>query len=194
VLAESGITEQSSLFDDQEQWRTALVGHPLVEEVTIERDFPSTLVLHIREVEPVALVSTPVLRPVDARGRILPIEPAVEDADLPIVAIPAAVGESGEVTNPVAMELVEALDRLGRLAPGIAARVSSIAPLEGGAYRVLLRDPARGEALLPADFNALRIEQLRLTLSDLDAKRELSRVRRIDVRFRDQVVVSLISN
>jgi cell division protein FtsQ len=194
ALAESGITERSNLFDDPEPWRAALLAHPLVADVTIERDLPGTLLVRIVEVEPVALVATPVLRPVDARGRLLPIEPAAEDVDLPVIAIVAETGEDGAVTSPAALELVSALDRLRRWAPGLVARVSAIAPEEGGAYRLLLREPARGEALLPADFNMLRLEQLRLTLADLDAKRELSRLRRIDIRYRDQVVVSLTSS
>ncbi len=194
ALAESGITERSNLFDDPAPWRAALLAHPLVADLTIEREFPGTLVLRIVEVEPVALVATPVLRPVDGRGRVLPIEPAAEDVDFPVIAVRSELDEDGRLADTTAVRLVEALDRLGRLAPGLVARVSAIAPLDGGTFRLLLREPARGEALLPADFNALRIEQLRLALADLDAKRELSRVRRIDVRFRDQVVVSLTSS
>jgi cell division protein FtsQ len=193
ALAASGITEQSNLFDDPAPWRAALLAHPLVADVIIERDFPGTLLVQIVEVEPVALVATPVLRPVDAEGRFLPIEPAAEDVDFPVIAVPSEAGEDGKLKDSAALALVEALDRLGRLAPGLVTRISAIAPLESGDLRLLLREPARGEALLPADFNALRVEQLRLALADLDAKRELPRVRRIDVRFRDQVVVSLTS-
>lgn len=191
ALEQSGITEAASLFDDPAPWHAALLEHPLIAAVTIERDFPSTLVIKIVEVEPVALVATPVLLPVDAHSRILPIEPSAEDVDLPIIAVTSELGEDGRLTNPAAVALVEALDRLRLLAPRISARVSAIAPLDDGAFRLVLRDPARGEALLPADFNARQIEQLRLTLADLGAKAEISRVRRIDVRFRDQVVVSL---
>lgn len=195
VLAVSGITESSSVFDDSRPWRAALLAEPLVADVTIERELPNTLVVRVVEVEPVALVATPVLRPVAAGGRVLPIEPGAGELDLPIVAVGSGVDEAGTVTDTVALALVDALARLRRLAPATLARVSTIAPLEGGAgYRLLLREPARGEVLLPADFSALGIEQLQLTLADLDTKRELPRVRRIDVRFRDQVVVSLTSS
>jgi cell division septal protein FtsQ len=191
ALEQSGITARSSLFDDPEPWREALLEHPLIDEVTIDRDFPGTLVIKVVEVEPVALVATPVLRPVDAKSRLLPIEPSAEDVDLPIIAIGSEVGEDGRLKNAEAVALVDALDRLRLLAPQISAQVSAVAPLEDGAFRFSLREPARGEALLPADFNALQIEQLRLTLADLGSREEISRVRRVDVRFRDQVVVSL---
>lgn len=195
VLAATGITDRSSVFDDPEIWRAALLAEPLVAEVTIERELPSTLVVRVVEVEPVALVATPVLRPVAAGGLILPIEPGAGELDLPIVAVGSGVDEGGRVADPVALALIDALARLQRLAPSTMARVSTIAPLEGGAgYRLLMREPVRGEVLLPTDFGALGIEQLQLALADLDAKRELPRVRRIDVRFRDQVVVSLTSS
>jgi cell division protein FtsQ len=194
ALAVSGIDAGANLFDDPTPWLEALRAHPLVAEAEVEREFPNRLVLRIVEVAPVALVATPVLRPVDGRGRLLPIEPAAEDVDLPVIAVESGAGEDGRLADPAALVLVEALDRLGRLAPGLLAQISAVAPLAGGDLRLLLREPARGEALLPADFTALRIEQLRLTLADLEAKRELPRARRIDVRFRDQVVVSLTSS
>jgi len=195
VLAASGITESSSVFDDPEPWRAALLAEPLVADVTIERELPSTLVVRVVEVEPVALVATPVLRPVSAAGLVLPIEPGAGELDLPVVAIGSGVDEEGRLTDQVALAVVDALARLQRMAPSMLARVSTISPLEGAkGYRLLLRNPARGEVWLPTDFGALGIEQLRLTLADLDAKRELPRVRRIDVRYRDQVVVSLTSS
>lgn len=194
VLEASGITEESNLFDDPSPWRAALLEHPLVADLTIEREYPGTLILRVEEVEPVALVATPVLRPVDARGRYLPIEPAAVDVDLPIIAVEPEDELADRVEDPEVLGLVRALDRLGQVAPWLVARVSAVTPVDGGGLRLMMREPARGEALLPVDFNALRIEQLRLTMADLDAKRELPRLRRIDVRYRDQVVVSLTSS
>lgn len=194
VLEASGITEESSLFDDPAPWRAALLEHPLVADLAIEREYPGTLILRVVEVEPVALVATPVLRPVDAEGRLLPIDPAVLDVDLPVIGAEVESDAEGRVADGEVLGLIASLDRLGRTAPWLVARTSAVAPVERGGMRLLLRDPAQGEALLPEDFTALRVEQLRLALADLDAKRELSRLRRIDVRYRDQVVVSLTSS
>lgn len=195
VLAVSGITENSSVFDDPEPWRTVILAEPLVADLTIERELPNTLVLRVVEVEPVALVPTPVLRPVAAGGRVLPIEPGAGEMDYPIIAVESEVDEAGLLTDSVALALVEAVDRLQRLSPATAARISTIEPHDGGeGYRLLLREPVRGEVLIPEAIGAMGLEQLQTTLADLDAKRELPRVRRIDVRFRDQVVVSLTSS
>jgi cell division septal protein FtsQ len=193
ALEKSGITALSSVFDDPAPWKAALLEHPLVSSVAIERDLPGTLTVRIAEVEPVALARTPELRPVDARGRLLPIDPAAVDVDLPILGVVSGVGEDERLSNPKALALVEALERLGHMEPGIVAQLSEIEPAEGGALRLRLREPARAELLLPADFAAAGLERLRLALADLDARRDMPRVRRIDGRYRDQVVVSLTS-
>lgn len=194
ALEKSGITALSSTFDDPAPWKAALLEHPLVAAVEIERDLPATLTVRITEVEPVALARTPELRPVDGRGRLLPIDPAAVDVDLPILALASGVGEDARLSNPRALALLDALERLGHMEPGIVAQLSVIEPADGGALRLRLREPARAEVLIPADFAAAGLERLRLALADLDARRDMPRVRRIDGRYRDQVVVSLTSS
>ncbi len=194
ALEASGITRTSSVFDDRRPWKAALLRHPLVAAVSIERKLPSTIVVRIEEVEPVALVRTPDLRPVDAGARTLPIDPAGAELDLPIVDVLTAVAADGRLEDDAALALVEAAARLRTLEPEIAARVSEIAPAAGGGLRLLLREPARAEVLLPVPLEPERLEQLRLTMADLESRDELAGVRGIDVRFRDQVVVSLLSS
>lgn len=193
LLEESGIRSNSNLFDDPEPWQNALMAHPMVASLEIEREYPSTLILRVEEVEPVGFVSTPILRPVAADGRVLPLDPAVVDLDLPLIELGTIVTSSAEPEDSALVEVAGALDRIGRLAPWLLAQISTLGPAEGGGIRLLLREPAGGVALLPEDFNALRIEQLRLTLADLEERRELPQLRQIDVRYRDQVVVSLTS-
>ncbi|HEX7119106.1 MAG TPA: FtsQ-type POTRA domain-containing protein [Longimicrobiales bacterium] len=191
ALEASGITRTSSVFDDPEPWRAALLRHPLVADATIERKLPSTLIVRIVEEQPVALVRTPELRVVDANARVLPIDPAGVVLDLPIVDAPATVAEDGTLQNEIAVALVETAVRLRGVHAGFAARISELAPVADGAIRLVLRDPPNAEVLLPAGLEAERLEQLRLTIADLERRDELGEVRRIDVRFRDQVVVSL---
>ncbi|HEX6937777.1 MAG TPA: FtsQ-type POTRA domain-containing protein [Longimicrobiales bacterium] len=191
ALAASGITRTSSVFDDPGPWREALLRHPLVAEATIERKLPSTLIVRIVEVEPVALVRTPELRPVDAGGRLLPIDPAGIALDLPIVDVPADAAADGAIDSEIALALIDVAVRLGAAAPSLAARVSEVAPAPGGTVRLFLRDPPGAEVWLPTELEAKRLEQLRLTIADLERRQEMAAVRRIDLRFRDQVVVSL---
>ena len=191
ALAASGIADTSSVFDDPAPWREALMHHPLVASATIERKLPGTLIVTIVEVEPVALVRTPELRAVDGAGRMLPIDPAGAVLDVPIVDAPVRVAEDGVVESDTVAALIDVAARLGRVAPALAARVSEVGAGEGGTVRLLLREPTNAEVLLPAALDGERLEQLRLTIQDLERRQEMRGVRRIDVRFRDQVVVSL---
>lgn len=191
VLEAGRIDRSSNLFDDVDVWRAALLEHPLIEAVDIERDLPGTLVLRIDEADPIAFVRTPVLRPVDAAGRVLPIDPAVALLDLPVLATPAAVGRDGRLTDAAARDRLTALDRLNRLAPAFARRVSEVQPAPAGEIHLLLRDPRGAEALLPAYTESVRFERLHRALAHLLARGELGRVRRIDLRFHDQIVVAL---
>lgn len=193
ALRQSGITKESSIFDDPEPWLAALRAHPLVADARIERELPGTLVLMVVEVEPVALVRTPELRPVSGEGRVLPIDPVTADLDLPIVTTLTTVGEDGRLADSVAIAMVRTLDRIRRHDPSLSARISEIGPLDRGSVRLVFRDSGLTEALLPAEPERFRLEQLRVTLADLGARREFGSVRRIDVRFKDQVVVSMNS-
>src|SRR5690606_16473120 len=181
----------ANVFDDPEPWRQALLAHPLVADARIERRLPGTIILRITETEPVALARTPELMPVDATGRVLPIDPAAQSIDLPVLNVASAVGDDGRLAEPAAISMLAAYERIRRFEPALAARVSEILPAHGGGLRLLLSDPPLAEVLLPADFGAIGLRQVQLALSDLGARDELPRVRRIDVRFRDQVVVSL---
>lgn len=193
VLEASRIHEGSSVFDDVDVWHAALLEHPLIDAVEIERDLPGTIVLRIDEADPIAFARTPVLRPVDVAGRVLPIDLAAASLDLPILSVPAGVGPGGRLTNDDARALLAGLQRLNRLAPALAQRISELRPTPSGDFGLLLRDPAGAQLLLPPDAGSARFDQLRRTLADLMGRGELGSVRRIDLRFRDQIVVALSS-
>lgn len=190
ALERSGIGVGSNVFDDPAPWVSRLAAHPLVAAVRVERKLPGTIVLTITEVEPMALARTPALAPVSGDGLVLPIDMRAVDVDLPVLAFAVAVDAEGRLEGEEARVVLAALSRLRRLAPEFAARVSEAGREGDDGVRLLLRRPAGVEVMLPVDFDAQRLEQLRLTLTDLESRGEASQVRRIDVRFRDQVVVS----
>lgn len=150
-------------------------GHPQVRAVSIERKLPGTLVVHVTENLPVALVPAPGgFRAVDGAGHALPIEPSRASVDLPIVARQDTA-------------VLRLLDDLRVAQPGLFARISEIRRAGGG--------PARGELVLQlarlpvrvmADVTAERLAELAPVEQDL-ARRQL-RVAEIDLRFRDQVI------
>ena len=189
VVRAAGLVRASSVFDDPDRWRAGVMTLPLVTGVEVRRRLPSTVEITVTEVEPVALVAGPELRAVDASGWLLPLDPAGASLDLPILGGVEAKG--GKLVPAEAARALEALVALRRDAPELAERVSQI-ERGAGMLRVVFRDET-AEALLPLDATELQVRQLRLAFADLRLRGELPRVRRIDLRFRDQVVVSFLS-
>ncbi len=188
VVRASGITAASNLFDDPAPWRRALLRDPAVLDVRIERRLPSTLVVDVEEAEPVALARTPDLRPVDARGVVLPLRDGGVDVDLPVLATACNVGKDGRLRDASALAVLRTLARIRVLDPALAALVSEASPAEGG-VRLDLRDPLGGGVLVEDEPTARTLRELGLTLADLARRGEMDRVRRIDARFQEQIVV-----
>ena len=190
VVRAAGLHAPASVFDDAASWRAGVLTLPLVSGVTVERKLPGTVRLTVSEVEPVALVAGAALRPVDATGWLVPVEPAGATLDLPILT-GVEIRRGRLSPEGPARQALGALLALRRDAPELADRVSQI-EWRPGLLRVVFRDET-AEALLPVDASEVQLRQLRLAYADLESRGELSNVRRIDLRFRDQVVVSFLS-
>ncbi len=192
VLAATGLGREgrrASVFDDPAPWRARLLRLPQIQSADIERRLPSTLVVHVTEAEPVALARTPELVPITAAGVVLPVRVGF-DLDLPVVDVTARVGADGRLASSTAVAVVGTLERIRALDPQLAAAVSEAQPLPGGAVRLVLRAPAGLEALVPATPSDATLRHLRGALADVEGRGELSRVRRIDARFTDQIVIA----
>ncbi len=188
VVRAAGLERDASVFDDTDTWRAGALTLPLVEDVRVRRGMPGTVKLEVREVEPVALVAGPTLRPVDALGRLIDLEPAGIVLDLPVVA--GVSIKDGRVATSAGASAIAALTVLAVRSPELAERISQVEVTEG-AVRIAFRDGPM-EAVLPSHPSDVQLLQLRLAHADLRARGELDDVRSIDVRFRDQVVVSFL--
>lgn len=189
VVRAAGIDSASNVFDDAEAWRDGILALPMVRDARVRRRLPGRVLLDVREVEPVALVAADDLQAVDAAGRLLTLDPAGTSLDLPILR-GVKVGE-GRLAGPQDAAAVAALTWLEQRAPEFAERVSMV-EVQSGTLRILFRE-GRAEALLPLAPSESQLNQLRLAYADLAARGDLTSVRRIDVRFREQVVVSFLS-
>lgn len=192
ALVQSGITRTSNVFDDFEPWRTRLLSHPMVLDARVERHLPSTIRLAIIETEPVALARTPELTPVDARARVLPIDPAAVDLDVPLLAMQSRPNAAGAFTDRGTRDVVKVLAALQQHDARLFSWVSEAGAYQGS-VRLELRSPARAEALVSADTQALRLTELQTALADMAARGELPMLQRIDARFHDQIVVAFRS-
>jgi cell division protein FtsQ len=174
LVARMKVDTAASIWDDASVWERRLSAHPQVKTVTISRRLPGTLVVHVTEVPPVALVATAAgLAPYDADGRALPIDPTAVDLDLPVVSSRdvAALRLLGDVRTK---------------APELFARISDVRRL------------SRGEISLHVDsLNVLGARDLSATrLSDIllverDLARRGRRAVELDLRYRDQVIARL---
>jgi cell division septal protein FtsQ len=190
VVRAAGLDGDANLFDDADAWRAGVLTLSLVDDVRVRRSFPGTVRLEVREVRPVALVAGEVLRAVDVRGQVVPLDPAGAALNLPILVGTRLV--AGRLEEAEAASALATLVALEVRAPAMARRISQVEVAPAG-LRVAFRSGGI-EALLPAHPTPEQLTQLRLAYADLAARGELERVRRIDVRFRDQVVVSFLDS
>ncbi len=162
-----------SLFESSDPWIARVNGHPQVDSVRVTRELPSTLVLHVSERAPIALVhSAEGLVPLDAEGRRLPIDPARMPMDLPIVS---------ERDLP----LLAMLDTVRRTAPALFSALSDIRR-----DRNELRLRVTGvEVRASPGLGAARLADIVPVTDDLARRRV--RVAELDLRYRDQVIVRL---
>jgi len=133
---------------------------------------PGTLVVHVVEREPIALVqSEGILKPVDVTGALLPIDPAQVPLDVPVV--------SGRDST-----LLRFLDGLRQEAPALFARVSSAQRVNKEELRLLLGSMS---VRTMADVTVSRFKDILPVEEDL-ARNHLRAVE-LDLRFREQVIV-----
>ncbi|MGH7477371.1 MAG: cell division protein FtsQ/DivIB [Longimicrobiales bacterium] len=189
ALAASGVTHASNVFDSPAAITARLRQHRLVANAHVGRRLPATLVVTVREVEPVALIRGDPLRAVDALGRVLPIDPASMPLDLPLVWTQGP--NAGAAADAAVVAVLTELTRLSRFEPALALRVSEAEQAGPDALRLRLREPTGAIALLARPVEPLPLRQLLLALADLESRNELLRLARIDARFRDQIVISL---
>jgi hypothetical protein len=212
AVAAAGITQDSNIFDDAAPWLESLLAHPLVLQAQLERRVPATLVLRIVETRPVALARTPEIRAIDENGRVLPADPAADGMDLPILTMESRLDGDATAADAQTRAVAAFLGVLGRAEPGLLGWISEIG-MQGEAVRLVLRNASDAEVLVPADATPARLRELHLTIAELatpryvvraasgdattdgqtaiSAEPELARVRRIDGRFLDQIVVAL---
>jgi cell division septal protein FtsQ len=183
------VPSNASLWDDLEIWTERLSAHPLVRKARVRRRFPSTLVLEVAEREPVALVATPTLEPMDETGRILPIDPARHQLDLPLVGRQGGPGR-GSLSLEERRVLGSEISRLAQTSPEFGSRLSEVILDGQGGLRVQVWDSPLSLFMRPG-LPDQRIMKGLEVLEDARVRFDGRMVEALDLRFEDQVVVRL---
>jgi cell division protein FtsQ len=184
-----GIRGERMLTIDIEAWRRRLLGSPWVADATVRRQFPGTVIVTVRERQPIGIgrLGTEVFL-IDRHGAIIDAYgPKYAELDLPIVTgLEASQSPNELAIDPdratFAVKIVDALS----VQPNVIARVSEIDVSDARDAAVLLRDDTTIIRVGDTDF-LKRLRQylelaptLRKRVPDLDY---------VDVRFDDRVYV-----
>jgi len=181
ALAAAAIPAGASVWDDLTPWEAGLAGHPLVRSARIRRRLPATLVLVVEEREPVALLPTPTLEPVDQEGRLLPLDPAGRPLDLPLLEVDSADHRAVRL-------LASELARLGRVEPAFLGKVSEAAVDDRGDLVARWGEPLVAFLFSP-QVPSRRLREGVRALEDATERRDGKPPASVDLRWADQVVV-----
>jgi cell division protein FtsQ len=163
-----------SLWDDHRALEERLRALPYLVDARVVRRPPGTLVVSVREREPVAFLSTGTgMVPLDARGQELPFDPLRTELDLPIVARRDTA-------------LLRLLEEVRTSEPAVFARISE-ARREGRDEVVLLLKSL--SVRVRTDVAPARLGAILSVEADL-ARKGLQPAE-LDLRFRDQIVAKL---
>ena len=174
ILARLNVDMVASVWDPVGPLIARVSTNPEIERVNVRRKLPGTLVVEVTERVPVALVPSPAgMRPYDAHGIPLPIDPTRAPVDAPVLAardtaILRLLGQMRDSMRP------------------LYDRVSAIR--RTGADEILFELPALPVRAM-ADVSLNRLADIAPVEADL-TKRAL-RVAELDLRYRDQVVARL---
>lgn len=192
AIAAAQVADDANIWDDSTPWASRLELLRLVSDVTVHRRIPGTLVFRVSETEPVALVPTPTLEPVDSRGRVLPIDPAAHRLDLPVLrALDANGGAQDALTPAQARLLAGEVERLARLAPDFVVLTSEACLDTRG--DMIVRWPTVEFRFKPP-LTADRLQQGVDALEDAVNRWPDRTPRAIDLRYAEQVVVRFATN
>ena len=186
VQRAAAVPMHANLWDDVAPVVTRLRAQPLVRDVRVSRRLPGTLWVRIVEREPIGLLPTPTLEPVDRDGRRLPLDPARHRLDLPVIR-PARSAPGALAPAAIAAAAREAA-RLAELDPAFWERVSVVTADGSQDMALEWGDPAvRLRFRIP--LAQVRVREALAVLADASDRAGGQLPATLDLRFADQVVV-----
>lgn len=174
VVARLHVDTMQSVWNPTAPLTARVLTHPGIETAVVRRKLPGTLTVEITEHVPVALVpAANGFQVFDARGRVLPIDPARVTVDAPVLSQRDTA-------------VLRFLGAMRRTMPEMYSRVNTISPVGADEMRIDLKThPVRAMK----DVSLERLTEIDPVEADLDRKQ--LRATEIDLRYRDQVIARL---
>jgi cell division protein FtsQ len=187
VRAAAGIEPGTNLFTvDVAATEARVAGLPGVRRAHVVRHLPGRVTVVVEEREPYALVNAGGLHWVDAEGYLVATDARPGSTGLPILTGVAAPAPGTAAPSEGLRAGLALLHMLQRTSGHLAARVSEVDLARPHGPVLYLVDGI--EVRLGSDTWGDRLARLDGVLGDLDTRGE--RVASIDLRFRDQVVLT----
>ncbi len=184
VRAAAGLTSSTNLWEPKAAWIERIESHPLVEWAEVRRRPPSTLLVRIREVEPVALIASPLVEAVDARGAPVDVDPSNPVLDLPLIRV---LDTDSAVSSRGRLVVAGEVRRIGEVAPEVLSVVSE-AHWQDGLVTLLLGDSGPRLRYRPP-MEGRRLREGVVAMNDALERFPDHPPQEVDLRFEGQVVV-----
>lgn len=188
ILALLNVTRESSVWTSTETWERRLAVHPMLKEAHVQRKIPGTLMVRVVERRPVALAPTPTLEPVDGEGVRLPLDPAEQRLDLPVLETTDVPAPGARFLPARDRRLAAEVARLQEADTSFLQMVSEVS-MRGDETLVARWSEPRVEFLLTPGAPARRLREGLVVLADAIGRDPEHLPTVIDLRFADQVVV-----
>ena len=192
VLSHAALRPRANVWDDFSATEARLAAHPLVRTVEVQRELPDGLIIELEERRPVAFLPAPVLTPVDAEARLIPVPEVARRLDLPLLQSSVdAPGERVDLTPAQLRRLTSELAALREMDPASFASVSEVSIDAVGDILLHLGEP-RVAIHYRAPLTPGHLNEADRVLRDA-LRRTPDRIPgRVDLRFRGQVVVQFV--
>lgn len=184
VRSAAGVVPATNLWESKRAWVEGIESHPLVKTVELRRRPPSTLLVRVEEVAPVALIASPLVEAVDGSGATIPVDPSNPVLDLPLIRV---VGDGSPAPSHALPVLAGEMQRMEALAPEVFSVVSE-AHWEDGLVTLLLGDSGPRVRYRPP-LSGRRLREGIVAMNDALERFPDRPPREVDLRFDGQVVV-----
>jgi cell division septal protein FtsQ len=192
IFTLAGVPSSAPMYEvDLFKVRQRILTQPFIKSATVSRAYPNVLRVDVVERIPIASLSGGQLRYIDTDGMVLPFVQSPAKLDLPVVSgingiQNARVGDT--IVNDELTQAIRLLETTQRIDSSLYHFVSEVNMNAGGDI-ILYSTDAGVPIILGRDKVGRKLLTLQSFWTDFVRTDSVGRLRQVDLRFEDQVVV-----